>query len=355
MENKPLQLGELKKLVGDCFKPDPWIYWGDMVVSAVLAWGAFYITEISPSHSALELIGFVISVFAFYRGGLFIHELTHQNRRDLPGFSLVWHGLFGIPMLFPSFMYRGVHIEHHKKNTYGTAEDGEYLPFGASPFWKSLFYVSQSLLIPLLVVFRFGVIGPVSLLHPRLRSYVMTHASSLNIRLDTARKLPSSRQDLIHWYVQEALCFAWVAFVAVLAIKGIVEAGTLRHVYLLLVTIFTVNSVRTLVAHRYKNRAGKELSFTDQYVDSVNFEGNPVLAGLVAPVGLRYHALHHLFPAMPYHNLTQAHRRLLAGLPKDSAYHLANEPSLWSAIATLWHNAQNTPAEENATHGSARA
>jgi fatty acid desaturase len=348
MENKALHLGEMKKLVGDLFTPNPWIYWSDMLLTAFLAWGAFFLTEAAPSRSGLELAGFVVSVFAFYRGGLFIHELTHQDRRDLPGFSLAWHFLFGIPMLFPSFMYRGVHIEHHKKNTYGTQEDGEYLPFGASPFWKSLYYISQSLLIPILVVIRFGLIAPLSLLHPRLRQYVMVHASSLNIRLDTPRRLPTNQQDLLRWYVQEALCFGWVVVVAVLALKGVIAAGTLRHVYLLLVTIFTVNSVRTLVAHRYKNSSGKEMSFTDQYVDSVNFEGNPVVAGLVAPVGLRYHALHHLFAAMPYHNLHLAQQRLVAALPKDSPFHLANEPSLWSAIATLWHNSHQSASDDKA-------
>ena len=33
---------------------------------------------------------------------------------------------------------------------------------------------------------------------------------------------------------------------------------------------------------------------------------------LIAPVGLRYHALHHWIPSLPYHNLGRAHRLLIA-------------------------------------------
>ena len=40
----------------------------------------------------------------------------------------------------------------------------------------------------------------------------------------------------------------------------------------------------------------------------------------VAPVGLRYHALHHWIPSLPYHNLGRAHRLLVATLRSDAPY-----------------------------------
>lgn len=340
-------MAELKKIVSDLFAPNPLIYWADFLATAILAWGSFVLTELAPSYSWAELALFAVSVFAFYRATLFIHELTHQERDSLPFFSLVWNLLIGIPILFPSFMYRGVHIDHHRRATYGTDEDGEYLPFGASPTWKTITYIGQSILLPILVVFRFGVIAPLSMIHPRLRQYVMTNASSLNIRMDVARRLPTSAVDLRNWYVQEALCFLWVAFVATLFYTEVLPLGTLRHVYLMMVTIFLVNSVRTVVAHRYRNRSGKDISFADQFADSVNFEGNFVVAELMAPVGLRYHALHHLFATIPYHNLYEAHRRLKEQLPADSLYHVANEPSLLAALLTLWRNTRAAAHEES--------
>jgi len=364
MENKQvpqshlgtLPLAEMKKIVADCFTANPWIYWADMLGTAAVAYGAFFATELSPAVSLQELFFFTVSVFAFYRGILFIHELTHQERRDLPGFSIAWNLLFGIAVLLPSFMYRGVHLDHHRKATYATDEDGEYLPFGASPIWRSFLYLGQSILLPFLVVFRFGVLTPLSFLHPRFRHFVMANTSALAIRMDTARKLPQGGQDLRNWYILEALAFIYVLVGFLCFSTGVLSLGTLRHMYLLFVAMAVVNSLRTLVAHRYKNRSEKEVSFTEQFLDSVNIEGNPVLMELMAPVGLRYHALHHVFANMPYHNLGIAHRKLKAALPKDSIYHQATEPTLLSALATHWKNAKEAQLEdEKIASGSYRA
>lgn len=364
MENKQvpqpnlgtLPLAEMKKIVADCFTANPWIYWADMLTTAAVAYGTFLATELAPAVSFSELLFFTVSVFAFYRGVLFVHELTHQERRDLPGYSLAWNLLFGIPMLLPSFMYRGVHIDHHRKSTYATHEDGEYLPFGASPIWRSFLYLGQSILLPFLVVFRFGILAPLSFLHPRFRHFVMTNTSSLAIRMDTPRRLPTSSLELRNWYVQEALCFGFVLVNFVLYSTGVLELGTLRHIYLLFVAVAVLNSIRTLVAHRYTNRSEKEVTFTEQYLDSVNVEGPSLMMELMAPVGLRYHALHHVFANMPYHNLGTAYRRLKAQLPADSIFHKANEPTLLSALATHWKNTREAQLEdEKIASGSYRA
>ncbi len=347
MENKPLPLAEMKKIVHDCFSPNPWIYWLDFLSTTIIAWICFFLTEAAAPLSAPELFYFTVSVFAFYRAALFIHELTHQDRRVLPGFSLTWNLLIGVPMLVPSFLYRGVHIDHHRKATYATNEDGEYLPFGASPIWQTILYFGQPILLPFLMTFRFGILTPLSFLHPRFRAFVMANCSAIAIRMDTARRLPTADEDLRNWHLLEALCFGWVLVLGILFSTGVLGLGTLRHVYLLLFATFLVNSVRTIVAHRYRNRSTRELSFAEQFQDSVNIEGHPLLLELVAPVGLRYHALHHLFPSMPYHNLGLAHRRLSSQLPADSIYHLATEPTLRSAYATHWRNSRTALREEN--------
>ncbi len=41
---------------------------------------------------------------------------------------------------------------------------------------------------------------------------------------------------------------------------------------------------------------GEVMSVTEQYLDSVNVPPPGLLPALWAPVGLRYHALHHLLP-----------------------------------------------------------
>jgi fatty acid desaturase len=74
---------------------------------------------------------------------------------------------------------------------------------------------------------------------------------------------------------------------------------------------------------------------TGQFLDSVNVPPPATLPALWAPVGLRYHAIHHLLPGLPYHALGEAHRRLSAALPVDSQYHGSNYRSLPQLVGRL--------------------
>jgi fatty acid desaturase len=77
------------------------------------------------------------------------------------------------------------------------------------------------------------------------------------------------------------------------------------------------------------------MSFREQFLDTVNVPPPALLPVLWAPVGLRYHALHHLMPRLPYHNLGDAHRRLVATLPEDSDYRRVEQRELGPAVASL--------------------
>ena len=102
------------------------------------------------------------------------------------------------------------------------------------------------------------------------------------------------------------------------------------------VVLILMNCLRTLASHRWSSE-GKEVTFVDQMLDSVTMDNDSPLAVLLNPVGLRYHATHHLFPSMPYHNMRAAHKRLLARLPADSPYRRTVARSIWPVIADLWH------------------
>ena len=96
--------------------------------------------------------------------------------------------------------------------------------------------------------------------------------------------------------------------------------------------VATFNQLRTLVAHLWEND-GEAMTVTAQYLDSVNVPH--WIAGLWAPVGLRYHALHHLMPSMPYHDLPEAHRRLARELGTGSTYEGANHPGMLVLVGRI--------------------
>jgi fatty acid desaturase len=114
--------------------------------------------------------------------------------------------------------------------------------------------------------------------------------------------------------------------------------------YAMSVFIVLVNALRTLGAHRWTNAYGEEMNFVEQMLDSVNYPYNPLLSGLWAPVGLRFHALHHIFPTMPYHALATAHKRLMRELPADSPYRRTEARSLTGSLITLWKRARASRA-----------
>ena len=143
---------DFRKLVEDLYQHDVVLYWVDMVLAALVGWGGL-VAAVERGVFDLVTAGFMLaSAFGFLRAVLFIHELSHFRRGVMPGFSLAWNLLVGVPLLVPSFMYVGTHTDHHKRTLYGTIRDPEYLPLASLGRGRMIRFVLEMLLVPPLLV-----------------------------------------------------------------------------------------------------------------------------------------------------------------------------------------------------------
>ena len=347
---RPARLGrqEARDIIKDLFAHDARIYWADFLISLGVAYGAVAVFLWTRAFSAANVAAFIVAAFALFRGGVFIHEIVHLPAGRLRVFRAAWNILFAIPTLTPSFTYQS-HVDHHNPRRFGTAKDGEYLPLGTPPARRIVLYLLQVPLLPLLAILRFLVLTPVSFLHPRVRQWVLERASSYVIN-PGYRRPPGARERRTAWWVaalEISIFVELAAFFALLA-SGRLAWAIAAELYLLGTFAAGLNWVRTLAAHGYRN-TGAQLSFEEQIEDSITIAGNPLTAALLFPVGLRYHALHHWFPELPYHSLGRAHRRLMAQLPPDSPYRGTLRPGFLPVARDLWRGARGQAAGRGRT------
>ncbi len=338
--DKPqFSVAEAQPLVRDLFTPRPWIYWLDFLTSITAAWVFFFLTLQQQAQPALMVLCWLVSSCAFLRSILFIHELAHRKKGTFRFFRLVWNLLCGLPLMIPSYTYSRVHNDHHVQRIYGRHDDGEYLPFGARAPRHIIFYLLTVLILPFGFPLRYIVLTPLSLLHPALRRLLWERFSSLTIDFNYRRSAPGPHDDP-SWPLQEfgAMLFGWTWIY--LIIRGVLGPEVVLLWYAIMVVGFTLNTLRTLGAHAYRNPGDVPMDLSEQFLDSVDIPGNPILTPLWAPVGLRYHATHHLFPRMPYHSLGAAYRRLRDGLPDNTAFLMSTRRGLWDALKRLWQDAR---------------
>jgi fatty acid desaturase len=321
----------VRTLVSDLHTPRPRLFWIDLGLSAIIGWAAFVATVLTES-AVVGVLSFVLAALALYRGVAFTHELSHLRRSALPGFETVWNMVFGVPMLLPSFTYIGVHQSHHNLATYGTKDDPEYLPFASSRRLMVGFAIQSAVLLPLLLLVRFLVLAPIGLLWPRFHRWLEVHASSFSMNPEYRREVsPAVGAKMRRW---EAVAFAvWMSAFALIG-AGVLPSRILAVWVAVLVAVSFLNTARVLGAHEYETD-GTPRSRYEQLQDSIDTPGGP-WTELWAPVGLRYHALHHYFPGIPYHSLGTAYRRLIAALPTDSVYRESTSPSLRRSLTELY-------------------
>ncbi|WP_262690122.1 fatty acid desaturase family protein [Kordiimonas aestuarii] len=332
-------LREARKLVRDLWQPNVRLYWTDFTIANVLGWGSIAVATLSPLGSIVQIIAVIVATLALYRAVIFIHELAHLRRGTFTWFRRYWNVTCGFPMQVPAYSYADVHIDHHKPKIYGTEEDGEYLPFAVDEPWKIIAFVAQAVFVPGLLALRSLVLVPIMLVSKAFREFVWQRLSSLVIDYRYLRPAPKPGQGR-DWMLEDVFTAAYVYAALALVYFDLLPLAFLGIWYVVTVAIFLLNALRTLAAHAYRNGGRERMSQQEEFLDSVDVPGNRYITPLWAPVGLRFHATHHLFPGMPYHNLEKAHERLKTDLPDNRLYLAATRKNLWVAMAQLWREAK---------------
>ena len=345
-------LREAKGLVKSLNRPTAWIYWSDFLISIIsghVLFNALLYNDrwLSGSNAfvwSVRACLYLAVVLLFLRSVMFTHELVHLPKEGYRGFRVVWNLLCGIPFMIPSFMYYP-HVEHHRRKHYGTDQDGEYLNLSHQPPRAIVIYMLLTLITPFVGFFRFAVLSPIGWLFPKVRSWNFHRASTMV--MDIMYYRPSAGKAVRRMmFVQELGCFGVCMFIALRnPLQGIFYDPLWTQAYLVSLGLLIMNNVRTLGAHRWTGD-GSELTFQQQLLDSCDYPYRPWFTELWGPIGTRYHATHHLFPSIPYHNLGKAHRALMAGLPADSPFLETVKVSLLGEIGVLWDRASKAEAKK---------
>ncbi len=302
--------------------PRPARYFTDYLLSWAGGCVACYWAARAETPGLLRSAAFAASVLLIYRAAAFLHEVVHQPR--LRAFRFTWNLLTGIPLLCPSFLY-ATHLEHHAEHLYGTAADGEYVPWARDRHARLLRYFLISAAVPVIAIARFAIAVPLSWLIPSLRVLLETRGSSLVLRDTHRRRRPGGRERRV-WRIQEIAGTLWILTVLAATRAGLLSPRWLLTAMAVYAMVNLLNAYRTVLSHRFGLDEGR-VSHDVQVADSVNHpEGR--LVELICPIGLRYHALHHMLSGLPYHSLAEAHRVLARELPPGAAYHRATSPNL---------------------------
>lgn len=331
-----MNLNEARRHYASKFRPNPWIYWCDFLLSAGISWTALYLSHTTNIFTAQYWLLTLVGAFALLRAVLFIHEIAHLKRGSLPLFEFGYNLILGVPFLAPSLLYNGTHGDHHRQNLFGTSGDPEYAEIARWNRLRLLIFVFGVILAPTFLVIRFAILGPLSYSIPSLRRILISRASSLVINNNYRRTMAKGREQKI-FIIQEITMALWIWTIALGCLYGFISIKWALQWHVFASLTLLINQVRTLAAHGYTNN-GDKLSVEEQLLDSINLDGGSILTALAAPVGLRFHALHHFLPNVPYHALPSLHRELVNLLDPTSPYMQSSRTGILSAILKMLAN-----------------
>lgn len=286
------------------------IFWRDLLLFAAAGWSFLYL---SVAHHSLYVIP---ATYFFYRGTMLIHEVIHLSKK-IPGYRFVYNLLLGWPNSYPAYIY-DTHLFHHGKKTYGTKKDPEYkyIEFNALSLIRPLLIAP---LMPLLQVIRFGVIPFITPFMPAsFQQKLFSKYSTLVFDVSYERNF-RGKYDLKTMMINDLISAFYKVVAVALIVTGYFPVTLLLMLYTIVTLASLLNMYRALFNHYYANEEELPLSWSQHMHDTVTVDSF-ILKHLLFINGLNYHALHHLYPEMPYHNLAMAHQKLMRELPEGHLY-----------------------------------
>jgi fatty acid desaturase len=318
---------ELKKEYG---KPIAWIYWLDFVISySILIGGIILSIKLS---GFLSVLFFIVSAIAGFRVSIFVHEINHSGKQ-IKGFEIAYNLLFGYLFKIPSYVFSD-HKYHHNIKTFGSKSDPKYDDFSNQKL-SNLFQIFPSSILQVVRLnFRFlfvPIFFPFLSIEKRKKVYSQQTSHSINPHY--VRAEPRADQISTLYLHDLATClYGWS--ILVLCTMQILPWSLVLILAGVLSAIWTLDFVHLLTAHRYDgfSKAGNLQAQAD---DSITIVGSWITE-IWNPVGLRYHALHHLQEDLPYHSLGKIHQILVNKLPSDNFYQKSIERSAWPVWVKLF-------------------
>jgi fatty acid desaturase len=331
-----IAMKNVKPLIADLLEPNPKIFWADLLISAGGGWLALgFAVNSWMTNPLLACLLIFVSAMFFFRAIVFEHEIVHIKKSWIRPFEFVWNLLIGIPFFIPSVTYRS-HLDHHRTKEYGTKGDPRYFFSGSQFRMAMLLPPLASPFAFLIIAFRYLVLGPLSLvIGGRLREWVVCNfgLQKINFRYKAMNLDPELKKSIFR---SEVSCIAiWTIAIGLIA-SGFIPWLVLPSLAAVAMVIFVVNHFRAFAAHFYRSNGGESMTFKEQLEDSISIVGPCPFSALFAPVGLRFHSLHHLVPTIPYHAMRKAHHRLIESLPEDHPYHQTIRRDLVTTLIEIW-------------------
>lgn len=334
---QPHSLSAARHSLADLFQPDPKRFWAELLGNAAIGWGSIALAITNVGGLAGSSVAVLVAVFSLHRATTFLHELSHLNDRALPHVRLGWNVLWGLPFLLPSWLYERMHLDHHRRRIYGTTHDPEYLPLASMRPLVIVGLGSMGIFLPVVLLLRFMVLTPLAWLIAPVRRLVDARFSTLATNPKWVMPAPDA---VLHRRMRrdEVIAFVMTWSLAIAAWGQLISVRTLAVPLLVMFGAVICNQFRAMAAHRFE-RDGTEGNEMTMFADCLNVETENPLERLLLPMGVGLHALHHFAPAIPFHNLRRAHRRLRAGLTANPTYGSAQSDGLMRTLGRLLRTA----------------